>query len=65
MLLEEDAQKQCQVLNKVLFVLLAILIGLTDVGAQGKHLGNYSKGGSERLSGVSWSVCTDSVRESG
>jgi DNA primase catalytic subunit len=38
MLLEEDAQKQRQVLNEVLFILLAILIGLTYVGAQGKHL---------------------------
>ena len=35
MLLEEDAQKQCQVLNEVLLILLAILVGLTDVGAQG------------------------------
>ena len=43
MLLEEDAQKQCQVLNEVLFILLAILVGLTDVGAQGKHLGHHSK----------------------
>lgn len=56
MLLQKDAQKQCQVLNKVLFVLLAVLIRLTDVGAQRKHLAR--KGVSERVNGVSWSVYT-------
>ena len=39
MLFEEDTQEQRQVLNKVLFVLLAVLVRLTDVGAEGKHLG--------------------------
>ena len=38
MILEEDAQKQCQVLNKVLFIFFAILVRLTDVSTQGKHL---------------------------
>lgn len=39
MLLEKDAQEQCQVLNKVLFVLFAVLVCLTDVGAEREHLG--------------------------
>ena len=34
-LLEKDTQEQRKVLNEVLFVLLSILVCLTDVGAQG------------------------------
>ena len=38
MVLEEDAQKQCKVLNKVLFVFFAVLVRFTNVGAQREHL---------------------------
>ena len=38
MFLEEGAEKECQVLDKVLLILLSILVGITNVGAQRQHL---------------------------
>ena len=38
MFFQVGAQKQSQVLNEVLLVFLAILVGISDIGAQGKHL---------------------------
>ena len=40
MLLEECAEKQSKVLDEVLLIVMAILVGLSDVSAQGKHLRN-------------------------
>ena len=38
MLLQECTEKQTQVLNKFLFIILSICISIFDVNSQGKHL---------------------------
>ncbi len=38
MLLEEGAQEESKVLNKVLLIFLPILVRFTNVGAEGQHL---------------------------
>ena len=38
MLFEEGAEKECQVLDEVLLVVLSVLEGLSDVSRQWQHL---------------------------
>ena len=38
MLLEKSAEKQGKVLDEVLFIIMAIFVGLSDISTQGQHL---------------------------
>ena len=41
MLAEEGAEEEGEVLDKVLLVVLPVLVGLTDVSGDGKHLRGF------------------------
>ena len=38
MFFEESAEKESEILNKILFVVVTVLIGLSDIGTEREHL---------------------------